>query len=297
MKQSNFPEGGLWLKGNLHSHSTVSDGFYAPEKLVALYAEKGYDFLSITDHNVYVHHNDLPEEEIILLTGVEHDIEYSPDKCAHFVGIGVVGKAQPDYECRRYSKQERTDQQIVDMMHKDGQFVTLAHPVWSRMHPEEVLALDGLSAIEVYNNGTEHLCHGGNAEVYWDLLLQQGKRVFATASDDVHTPDDLFGGWVWVKSEARTAQAIMDALHAGYYYASSGPQIFDFSVEDGKASLSCSPCRSIHFVTYEPRGRSFFARGEPLTRAEFQLKGRKAYVRAVCIDAQGHSAWSQPIFF
>ena len=100
MKHSYFPEGGLWLKGNLHSHSTVSDGAFAPAELAALYAEKGYDFLSMTDHNVFVAHSELPPETLLLLTGTEHDIEYSPDKCTHVVGIGAAGKAQPDYDCR-----------------------------------------------------------------------------------------------------------------------------------------------------------------------------------------------------
>ena len=33
MKKSYFPEGGIWLKGNIHSHSTVSDGMFTPEQL------------------------------------------------------------------------------------------------------------------------------------------------------------------------------------------------------------------------------------------------------------------------
>ena len=42
---------GLWLRGNLHTHTTVSDGKLTPEECIRLYKEKGYDFLCITDHH------------------------------------------------------------------------------------------------------------------------------------------------------------------------------------------------------------------------------------------------------
>lgn len=298
MKTSYFSQDGVWLKGNIHSHSTVSDGLLTPVELAEAYAARGYDFLSMTDHNVLVPHGELPPERILLLTGLEHDIEYSPDRCIHVVGLSPAGKDHTDYLCKRYSAEEIVDQRLIDMMREDGQFVSLAHPVWSRMEPEEILALDGFHAIEVFNNGTEHLCHGGNAEVYWDLLLRHGKRVFAVAVDDVHVPVDLFGGWVWVKAAERSPGAIMDALFAGAFYASAGPVIHDFGIEDGRVYLSCSDCQSIHFVTYPPRGESFFAQpGAALTEASHVLSGRESYVRAVCIDAAGCPAWTNPIFF
>ncbi len=297
MKKSYFPENGIWLKGNLHSHTTVSDGFFTPKELAELYASHGYDFLSMTDHNIFAPHHELSGKNILLLTGLEHDIEYSEDKCTHVVGVAAIDREKTQYLCKRYSAAEATDQQLVDMMFDDGQFVSLAHPVWSRMEPDEILALENIHAIEVFNNGTEHLCHGGNAEVYWDLLLRHGKHVFAMAVDDVHVPVDLFGGWIWIKAAQREPEAIMDALFAGAFYASTGPVIEDFGIEDGRAYISCSSCQEIHFVTYPPRGKSIFADGNtPLNSAAHTLTGKEAYVRAVCVDAAGHSAWTNPIF-
>lgn len=298
MKKSYFSNDGVWLKGNLHSHTTVSDGVIAPADIARLYHARGYDFLSMTDHNIFMPHSELPEEQLILLTGVEHDIEYNTDKCIHVVGTGTVGKDSTNYLCKRYSASELTDQQLINMMREDGQFIALAHPIWSRMEPEEVLSLNGFHAMEVYNNGTEHLCHGGNAEIYWDMLLRHGKCVFATASDDVHVPYDLFGGWVWVKATQRSPQAILEALFNGIFYASSGPVIHDCGMDDDKVYVSCSDCREIHFVTYPPRGKSYFAEsGALLTEATHTLTGREAYVRIVCVNNEGRSAWTNPIFF
>ena len=39
-----------FFKGNLHCHTTNSDGKLTPEECKAFYREHGYDFLSITDH-------------------------------------------------------------------------------------------------------------------------------------------------------------------------------------------------------------------------------------------------------
>ena len=295
MRKSVFPEGGIWMKGNLHSHSRVSDGYFEPLELAKLYASHGYDFLSMTDHNVFVPHSELSPEEILLLTGVEHDLEYSCDKCVHIVGLGKANQTETSYPCRKYTTQELTEQRYLDIMRNDGQFVSLAHPMWSRMEPEEVSALHGFHAIEVYNNGTEHLCHAGHAEAYWDMLLRHGQRVFAIACDDVHVACDLFGGWVCVKAEDRTREAVLKALFKGEYYSSSGPEIYDFGLDGDQVYIECSPCREVHMISYPPRGKTSFADGQ--TEAVFALTGREKYIRIECIDNSGRVAWTNPIFF
>ena len=45
-------DGQRWFKGNTHTHTLWSDGDGAPELSVAWYKEHGYDFLSLTDHNI-----------------------------------------------------------------------------------------------------------------------------------------------------------------------------------------------------------------------------------------------------
>ena len=43
-------EGKTWYKGNLHLHTTVSDGVKTPEEAYELYRSRGYDFIARTDH-------------------------------------------------------------------------------------------------------------------------------------------------------------------------------------------------------------------------------------------------------
>ena len=47
-----FTAAGLWYKGNLHTHTTESDGRLSPLETIRIYAEHGYDFLALTDHEV-----------------------------------------------------------------------------------------------------------------------------------------------------------------------------------------------------------------------------------------------------
>ena len=47
-----FTASGHWYKGNLHTHTTRSDGHFDPEEVVRRYREADYDFLALTDHGV-----------------------------------------------------------------------------------------------------------------------------------------------------------------------------------------------------------------------------------------------------
>ena len=48
-----FPEHTNWYKGNLHSHTTNSDGAWTPDEAVENYKANGYAFLCLSDHNLY----------------------------------------------------------------------------------------------------------------------------------------------------------------------------------------------------------------------------------------------------
>ena len=45
-----FNRDGEWLRCQLHSHTTNSDGEATPDGLVEHYARAGFDVLAITDH-------------------------------------------------------------------------------------------------------------------------------------------------------------------------------------------------------------------------------------------------------
>ena len=50
MFRSIFENRGNWYKGNLHMHTTRSDGHRDPAEAVEIYRRNGYDFIALTDH-------------------------------------------------------------------------------------------------------------------------------------------------------------------------------------------------------------------------------------------------------
>ncbi|MBO5837873.1 MAG: PHP domain-containing protein, partial [Oscillospiraceae bacterium] len=80
-----------FYKANLHTHTTCSDGVLTPEQVRDAYKEKGYSILAITDHSYIANHQHLNQEDFLMLTGVEVDLEELSDikkwghlKVSHF---------------------------------------------------------------------------------------------------------------------------------------------------------------------------------------------------------------------
>ena len=80
--------GRKWFKGNLHTHTTVSDGSKSPDEVAAIYRAAGYDFLAFTDH----WHPSKPsmQDGLLLLPGCEYDVGTSVvDGLYHIISIGA----------------------------------------------------------------------------------------------------------------------------------------------------------------------------------------------------------------
>ena len=61
-------------KGNVHTHTTLSDGGSSPEQTIAWYRSHGYQFLSLTDHNTLskpARYASLQEPGFVLISGEE----------------------------------------------------------------------------------------------------------------------------------------------------------------------------------------------------------------------------------
>ena len=90
--------------------------------------------------------------------------------------------------------------------------------------------------------------------------------------------------------------AILKALEDGAFYFSTGPEIYDFYVKDGKAVVECSPAAMIRLHSdCHPTRLCQDPEGKPVTRAEFDVSDYD-YIRITVIDEQGRHAWTNPIF-
>ena len=75
IKEKVFKDNGNWYKGNLHAHTTTSDGKLTPEKSVLVYKQHGYSFMCLSDHDIYTDLRDkLDSEDFITLPSVEGSV-------------------------------------------------------------------------------------------------------------------------------------------------------------------------------------------------------------------------------
>lgn len=301
LRQAAFSAGKPFLKGALHVHTTRSDGEDTPETMLKKFESEGYAFAALTDHRYYNFQN-YGNNALTILPGMEMDRDF-PDKgvhCFHTVCLGPLtgnGYAQDEhFEGGVVSGQEEF-QTLLDKIHAKNNLTIYCHPGWSATPACEFEKLRGNFAMELWNTGCayENDMDTDNG-VYWDRLLVEGRRVFGVAVDDCHHLRHAGKGYVMVSAE-NNVPAILDALKNGRFYASCGPEIYDFSIEDGVAHIVCSPAAWIGFSFGHAPTRITFAQNGPLTEAHFRVPEYYTYLRATVRDAAGRRAWTNPIFF
>lgn len=176
-----------FLRGNLHTHTTRSDGRLTPPEVLRAYREKAYDFLAFTDHRCLIgegvdaardYFRDLPpsEDGFIVFFGIEEEpIEI---KKRH---VGVIRGANETLRI-------------------------LNHPSEYGLSIEEVVE----SIARVKADALEVTCHGRHL-VRYDVAEIPVPRV---ATDDSHFIQEIGVSWIEVEA-ARAPDAILRAIKHG----------------------------------------------------------------------------------
>ncbi len=278
-----FLQEGQWYKAALHTHTTASGRFAVdlPER-IKLYREIGYDVVAITDHRKTNKIDGLSDEKFLVINGMEAHPEGN-----HFVCLNLPeGFEIPD---------EMEPQKAIDSVNAVGGGVIYAHPYYMGHTIEDMLSVNGYIGIEVYNGLCDVHCGNGYASVHWDQLLGKGMMLPAVATDDVHAKLVNLG-WTMIKAKELSVEEIMNSLKTGCYYASCGPTIEEYRVEDGVVKIKCSPVSKIYFKGQGAHG--FVVNGQEgklLTTAEWKPPENCKFVRVEVVDANGNHAWTNPI--
>ena len=101
-----------------------------------------------------------------------------------------------------------------------------------------------------------------------------------------------------IKAEKLDYPTIMEALFAGNFYATEGPEIKELYVDDDKV-LHVVTSPAVHISINTPtkmRGYAHSNDGEPITELTWKLEPKCNYVRVVVVDAQGKRAYSNAYF-
>ena len=311
MRIDAFSAPGQFYRGNVHTHTTRSDGARTVEQVAGDYRARGYDFVSLTDHFLPNAHfregepgfitvtdaSSCNADDFITIPGAElHGPAMENGETWHIVAVGLP---------RDFAElaDGETGPEVARRAADAGAFVGLAHPHWNVVSETDALAVvDIIDAVEIYNHGCEVEVARGYGLHMAEMLLNKGHRVTQYAADDAHFKHkrgafhDAFGGWVQVKAESLTPAAIVSALKAGQFYSSTGPELHDIEVDGGRIRVSSSPVES---VLVSGRGATF-RHDYAVSLIDFEadisdMKGTP-YVTVTVIDDQGRRAWSNPIW-
>jgi len=274
---------GDWLKGQLHLHSTHSDGADPPAEVIRDYEERGYDFIAFTDHRTVPPAEDLDvPTRMVVIPGEE----YVCSKRSGDQELGVIGIDEPlpaDLEHPQY----------VAAAVASGGFVIFNHPTWHIHHWPifKMLKLRGAHALEVYNAVCDHLPGAAECPDKWDRLLTCGYRIWGVATDDAHTARHRDRAWVMVNAD-RSRQGIVEALKAGRFYASSGVQVDSIRLDGNVLSVESANAQEIRF--FADRGSMRHRQLGPSASCEVQ--DEDIFLRAELYGEGASKAWTQPVF-
>jgi hypothetical protein len=269
---------GTWLKGNLHGHTTRSDGRLEPDEYVQAYRQAGYDFVAATDHDICTPLH--PADGILVLPGTEVTAN-GPHICA----LGISQPIPPAADRR----------EVLHEAARRGGIAVVNHPNWQSEYthcPQALLeAWEDYCGLEIYNAKGERQDGNALATDRWDRLLSHGRTVWGFANDDMHLLSDLGKAWNMVCAEQRKADNILEALRNGWFYASTGVVIHTISHTDVTIRIETENAHIIRFLTAVGREVGRFVG----TNAEYTLSGsERLYIRAECYGHGTSTAWTQP---
>ena len=176
------------LRGNLHAHTTFSDGIRSPAALLEEYEKRGYDFLAITDHDdhenldwpLYEHALARLAPSLLLFRGIE--LNY-PRFAQH------VGRVEGDTETLWVlNHPARYKLSVAETLDRIAEITRWGWP---------------LDAIEVTDTGH-----------YKQLYDTPRIPLVKIATDDAHRPPHFGRAWVEVDAP-RSRDAIIRAIRAG----------------------------------------------------------------------------------
>ncbi len=305
----------VWLKGSTHVHARPSGDSSEPiGKVIEWYEQHGYDFIALTDHNKVTVAP--AAKRLIVLPGIE--LTHNPSGCLpegdkskkcriHVNVLGVTARPAGKIEWAERHSHERTDMYqaaIREASALGGKVIQINHPQWYWGMTGGLLAdlaQRGAKLVEVENVQFDTWNAGDathpSTSALWDAALAAGATIWGVASDDAHDYEDHHGkyppggGWVVVKAR-RDPQAILDALVAGHFYASTGVVLARAEVDAGELVVEVAPgepgSSTIEWI--ENGKRADTVRARSARRAVPQ----SGYVRAVVTRDDGKRAWVEP---
>ena len=144
-----FAAPGRFFKGNLHTHSTRSDGALTPAEVCGFYREKGYDFLCLSDHFMARYGFPITDtsgfrtDRFTTIIGAElHAPTTELGEIWHILAVGLPLDFPPlgDGE---------TGPAVAARAAEAGAFISIVHPAWYGLTVADADSIDCAHSVEV----------------------------------------------------------------------------------------------------------------------------------------------------
>ena len=306
-----------WFKGNLHTHTNMSDGDSSPETVVDWYSNNKYDFLVLSDHN-HLTILDSDQTKLLLIPGEE--ITLNLPYTIHINAIGIKKVIEPTIR----STKAKTLQANIDNIISAGGLAEINHPNfrWA-LNEKDLIQVRGAHFLEVFNgNYNTHNYGGGgkkSVEEMWDEMLSKKIKIWGVAVDDSHHFKEEFAphrhnpgrGWVEVFAENLSEKDILDSMRNGNFYFSNGVKFKNIKFNKEKIEIKISgdyfnKGLSNSLVTDSKYTTQLISNNGEIIEEVYgksvkfnlikEIK-KYTYFRTKTISSTGSVGWTQPIFF
>ncbi len=267
-----------YYRGNVHTHTTNSDGELSPMNAVMKYKNLGYDFCAITDHNKIIDTSPFERMADFMVIGGE---EYT----AYF-HVSALDLKIPLDPSGGYGDG-------INAIYKASALPILNHPIWPPRVPANfIVQQTNLRHMEIHN-GLVQDQEGFDNQFLWDQVLSAGKKIWGVASDDAHRTSDYGRAWIMVNAHSRDRDVILSAIRRGQYYCSTGVFLDEISLKPGEIKIAS---RNGQFIRFIGQNRTVLD-SVYSNRAVYRYKGNENYVRVEISNRNGQMAWTQPLIF
>ncbi len=219
-----------WYRGDLHMHTAHSDGSCTSQNgtsvpcpvfvTVQSAAQRGLDFIAITDHNTTSHYDAMRElqpyfDRLLLIPGRElttyrgHANMFGTTQFVEF-RAGVAG--YPDASA------------MFAAAHSLGAIVSINHPI--APDDERCMGCGWLDELAVHTADAVEVANGSNRAGYaasiafWEARLRAGDRPTAIGGSDTHRPERGTIGHpaTVVYASDLSVPAILDGIRSGHVF-------------------------------------------------------------------------------
>lgn len=215
-----------WLVGDLHMHSTASDGKHDISTLTKMAQKEGLDFIAISNHNNYSENLHLPlVPGLTLIPAVEW---------THYRGHMNFFGIEAPFDNSFVANNEQEMLALVANAKEKGALISVNHPK-DNLCPYLWQSQDCFDLVEVWNGPMRPANMNGIS--WWHKMLQNGRKIPLVGGSDFHRSGHIvrFAHPVThVFASSPSAEDLLMAISQGHSYVAASVKGVELDLRCGE---------------------------------------------------------------